>query len=49
MLNVALYIIHFIPVTKGVLFVSFIDKIVLSQVSFFFFLMSKEDKIIAQV
>lgn len=48
-LHVALYIVHLAPVTKKFLFVSFLDKILSSQVSFSFFLMSKEDKNIVQV
>lgn len=49
MFHAALYTILLTPVTKEFLFVSSIDKILSSQVSFSFFLTSKEDKNVVQV
>lgn len=49
MFHAALYIAHLAPVAKEYFSVSFIDKILSSQVSVSLFLISEEDKNIVQV
>lgn len=49
MFHAALYVVHLAPVAKEFFYVSFIDKILSSQVSVSFFLISGEDKNIMQV